>query len=80
MKHLNLNDHKSSISTLLTFPRCPSQQGEEGVDEEGAATRWENSAEKKEKSGAAGEEEYSEWSKERKESVTASRGEAGGQR
>lgn len=36
------------ISTLLTFPRCASQQREEGVDEVGAAARWENSAEKKE--------------------------------
>lgn len=57
MKHLNPNDHKASISALLTFPRCASQWGEEGVDEEGAATRWENSAEKK-KSGAVGEGEY----------------------
>lgn len=49
MKHLNLNDHKANISTLLTFPRCASQQREEGVDKVGAAMGWENSAEKKER-------------------------------
>lgn len=43
----DLNDHKANISTLLTFPRCASQQREEGVDKVGAAMRWENSAEKK---------------------------------
>ena len=47
MKLLNLNDHKANISTLLTFPRCASRQGDEGVDEVGAAAaRWENGADR----------------------------------
>lgn len=44
-----LNDHQANISTLLTFPRCAIQQRDEGVDEVGAATRWENSVENKER-------------------------------
>lgn len=49
MKHLNLNDRKASICTLLTFPRCANQQREEGVDEVGAAMSWESSLENKER-------------------------------
>lgn len=45
----NLNDHKAGVCALLTFPRCASQPREEGVDEVGAATRWENSVEEKER-------------------------------